>query len=448
MKAVVWCLWVGAFAGLMGLCSPVASAFSGPLVCPESFPVQPPETDVRRQQALDALAGLDEICSTRSDYFAWKGSLLLTLHQPQQAAVSLEKALLLNPDLAGAELDYAQALAELGGKAEARDLVNSVLTRTDIPSALHEWLTSRLGDTGGETWKMSWMVQSLLGAESNLNSAPASNLLTLTLPGGSVPVALGESQKPEGGMASLNTGAMEATRHLGPGQLTLSGDATVRVNPAHADSNLQWVDGAALWTQPLLGGDAGVRASATRLWMGGVELYDENAGKVFMERPLVYGDTACRYGFGGDYSIRSYPAARTLDGRYSGLELGMGCQHGDTLLTATGQWGVDRAQSPTRLGGDQGRDDYTLAGSHPLGPGVLSLTGQWSRLVDRDMYSTLLGGVPREILRSAGRMEYDYPISRNWTALGYLEKTSQNSNISLFALENRAVYLGLRWGGK
>ena len=419
-----------------------------PSGCPLSFPVQPPATETQRQQALDALAGLEDACSTRADYFAWQGSLLLTQHHPQSAANALEKALLLDPSLAGAQLDYAQALAELGENDSARDLVNTVMARPDIPSALHEWLTSQMGDLHGETWKATWMVQTLLGSESNLNSAPASALLTLTLPGGNIPVLLGESQRPESGMASLNSGAFEATRPWGPGQVTLSGDATVRATPGHTDSALQWMDGAALWTQPLWGGDAGVRASATRLWMGGVELYDENAGKVFMEQPVVFNESACKYGIGGDYSARSYPAAPTLDGRYSGLELGLGCQRGETLVTVTGQWGVDRAQSPMRLGGDQSRDDFMVTGSHPVGPGRLTVIAQWSRLMDQEIYSPYLGGDVREILREAGRVQYDYPLSSHWTVLGYFEKTSQNSNISLFGLENRALYFGLRWNDK
>ena len=427
-----------------------ASAWAQPnlLACPAAFPVQPPATEPERQQALDALSGLQEICSTRADFFAWQGTLFLAQHQPQLAANALEKALLLNPDLAGAQLDYAQALGELGESASARDLVDTVLARPDIPSALHEWLTSQLGDQAGDTWKMTWLVQSLVGGETNLNSAPSSNLLTLTLPGGSVPVVLGESQKPEAGMASLSTGAVEATRRWGPGQITLSADATVRATPAHADSDLQWVDGAAVWTQPLWGGDAGVRGSVTRLWMGGLELYDENAGKVFIEQPVIGLEGACRYGLGGDYSARSYPEVPILDGRYSGLELGMGCQRGDTLVTLSGQWGVDRAQNPQRLGGNQDRDDYFLAASHPLGNGRISFTGQWSRLMDQQIYSNLLGSSNREILRTAGRLEYDYSLTNRWALVGYLERTSQNSNISLFALDNQAVYMGLRWGGK
>ncbi|MDE2342222.1 MAG: tetratricopeptide repeat protein [Betaproteobacteria bacterium] len=434
-------------AGLLGLALPLWAQELP--ACPAAFPVTPPETRTQREQALQELAGLNDACSTRADYFAWQGTLYLTLKRPQEAANALEKALLLNPDLAGAQLDYAQALAELGQNSSARDLVATVMARPDIPSGLHEWLTSRLGDLSGEpTWKTTGMVQTLLGGESNLNSAPSSAILNLTLPGGSVPVVLGQSQRPESGMASLNTAAFEATRPWGPGQVTLSGDATVRVTPGHADSNLQWVDGAALWTQPFLGGDAGVRASATRLWMGGIELYDETAGKLFVEHPVTIKDTACRYGIGGDYSARSYPAAPVLDGRYSGLELGLGCQRGDTLLTATGQWGLDRAQSPDRLGGNQQRDDYALSASHPWGPGLAIVMAQWSRLQDAQVYSPLLGGVSRDIFRRAGRLEYDYPLSKRWTALGYLEKTDQTSNVSLFSLDNQALYIGLRWGGK
>ena len=450
MKAVCRLLPYGAlwrFTGALVLALNSAHAVVAE-VCPSAFPVQPPPLAAEQQRALDALSGLDEVCSTRPDYFAWQGSLWLTLHHPQKAANALEKALLLNPDLAGAQLDYAQALAELGEAHSARQLVETVIERPDIPPALHDWLSSRMGQLGGSAWQGTWMVQALLGAESNLNSAPATNFLILTLPGGNVPVLLGASERPSAGMANLDTVAGEASRPLGPGRLTVTGEATVRASPGNTSNNLQWMDGAVTWGQPVLGGEVAVRAAATRLWMGGAELYDENDLRLFMERPLPWREDSCRYGLGGEYSARSYPVSPALDGRYRGGLLGLSCQQDTTRISAIGQWGVDQAQDPQRLGGDQQRDDFFLMASHPLSLGLVILSGQWSRLQDQEAYSSLLGGVPRQILRRSGRLQYEHPISGALTALGYFEKTSQNSNIDLFGLENRALYLGLRWGGK
>jgi hypothetical protein len=130
------------------------------------------------------------------------------------------------------------------------------------------------------------------------------------------------------------------------------------------------------------------------------------------------------------------------------MELGMGCQKGQSMVTFTGMWGVDQPQNPIRLGGDQSRDDFSVTATHPFGPGMLIFLGQWSRLSDQEVYSPLLGGVTRGIIRRGGRVEYDYPLNSHWTVLGYLDTLTQDSNISLFTMSNQAIYFGLRWAGK
>lgn len=431
---------LGALACGQGRAQPSPAA-----VCPAAFPIQPPREREAGRRELQRLEGLAQACADRADYFAWTGLVLLTGGQPQQAAIALEKALLLDPDLPGAELDYAQALAELGERTPARQLVQSVLARPDIPHALHDWLTSREAEWNASAWRWRWQAQSLLGSESNLNSAPASRNLTLTLPGGDVPLLLSESEQPRSGTASMNSVALEAVRQLGQGQLSLSGSGTLRVSPNDAGSDLHWVDAAAALARPLGGSDAGARLESMRLWLGGVDLYHENTLKLFAERPLPWAD--CRAGAGLEAGVRSYPASPILNGRYRGGQLGAGCRPDGVSLRLLGQWGIDRAQDPLRLGGDQRRRDLLLTAGKPVGPGTLSLTAQWSRLRDADIYSPLLGGMPREILRRVGRIQYEYPLTRKTSVVGYLEKTSQKSNIGLFAQQNRALYLGLRWAG-
>lgn len=421
---------------------------ASPLPCPGAFPVIPPTTLQARQQALVELKGLEEPCRERADFFAWQGTLLLLLQQPQAAANALEKALMLDPELAGAQLDYAQALAQLGEQDAAKDLTLTVLGRPDIPQTLHDWLANQPGLLGERGWQTSWTVQSMLGHETNFNSAPSSNLVTLTLLGGNVPVTLSQSMRPEAGFALLNTGAMEAVRQWSDSQLTLEADVTDRTSQNHADSNLQWVDALALWSHQLGEGSAGGQASTTRLWMGGQVLYEENTSKFFVDRPLSWSGLECRYGTGAEYSLRDYPTDPILNGVYTGMELGMGCQKGASMVTFTGMWGVDQPQNPIRLGGDQSRDDFSVTASHPLGPGMLILLGQWSRLSDQEVYSPLLGGMVRGIIRRGGRLEYDYPLSTHWTVLGYLDTLTQDSNISLFTMSDQAIYFGLRWGGK
>ena len=440
---MTWLRWVLALMGLVVLGLTQAAE-----VCPERFPTIPPDGASTRQTLLDELKGLEEVCAQRADFFAWQGVLYLQQKEPQKAANALEKALMLDPDLAGAQLDYAQALAELGEKDAAHRLTQTVMARPDIPQTLHDWLQGQGPLIGNEGWKADWTVQSVLGHETNLNSAPTSNLVTLTLPGGNVPVTLGQNQLPEAGMAFQTTAAVQIQRQWSDSQAQMEMDGTNRTSQDHADSNLQWFDGLAQWSHTLGEQNIGAQLSTTRLWMGGAGLYQENAGKLFVDRPWDRGSLHCRYGTGGEYSLRQYPIDPTLNGIYTGLELGLGCQHHDTVVAATGLWGVDRAQSPLRLGGNQSRDDFALSLTEPMGKGSWIVLGQWSRLSDEQLYSALLGGMTRSIVRRGERVEYDYPLNGQWTILGYLDTLDQTSNLSLFTLSDRALYFGLRWSGK
>ena len=58
-------------------------------------------------------------CDEQAACQAQKGAQLLAQGRVEEAAVALEKALLLDPNLPGAQLDYAQALALIGLKGSA-----------------------------------------------------------------------------------------------------------------------------------------------------------------------------------------------------------------------------------------------------------------------------------------------------------------------------------------
>ena len=60
-------------------------------------------------------------CDEQAICQAQRGAQLLAQGRVEEAAVALEKALLLDPNLPGAQLDYAQALAQCGNAPEAQD---------------------------------------------------------------------------------------------------------------------------------------------------------------------------------------------------------------------------------------------------------------------------------------------------------------------------------------
>ena len=59
-------------------------------------------------------------CDEQATCQAQRGAQLLAQGRVEEAAIALEKALLLDPNLPGAQLDYAQALAQIGLKGSAR----------------------------------------------------------------------------------------------------------------------------------------------------------------------------------------------------------------------------------------------------------------------------------------------------------------------------------------
>jgi hypothetical protein len=85
--------------------------------------------------------------------------------------------------------------------------------------------------------------------------------------------------------------------------------------------------------------------------------------------------------------------------------------------------------------------------SHGLGEGVLSVSGQSARIDDKEIYSVLLGGQPRTMSRLGGRVTYEYPMADRFSIVGYYEKTTQRSNISLFGIDNEGFYLGVKYRG-
>ena len=113
--------------------APLAYAQALPPVCPS-------QTAWQKASPQD-LSKWVEVCDGNAFFHAFRGAQLLAQGQIEVAAIALEKALLLNPDLPGAQLDYAQALAQIGLKGSARAILNEVLQRPDIQPQLKTQLS-------------------------------------------------------------------------------------------------------------------------------------------------------------------------------------------------------------------------------------------------------------------------------------------------------------------
>lgn len=450
-------LRIGLAAGLLAASLLLSHAVLA--VCPGDAgePLPPPE---KLQASEEDLERLTAECGSQPGYLAYRGAILNALGRPDAAAVLLEQALLLDPQRAGTQIDYAEALAALGDRASAVALLRDVLARPDVPPALRPQLERRLAAIdaqrrfdalaaltnlrtwAGTGWQGGGTLTAKLGRDTNLNSAPAHDSLTLTLPGGDGVLALADRFRPRAGSATLLEGNGQMVRPAdGGAALQVYGDARMRVTPAASDTNYQQLQAGAARSQPLSGGFALFSIAASQLRYGGSALF--RALRLVASRDWQTG--GCRPSLGVEGESRSFPTAGELDGRFVGVRVGLSCSLGPDRLSVALRGGQDTAQAD-RPGGNQRQTDLRLLWSRPVGAGRLGADLSWYRQQDAGGYSPVLAnGASRRINRTILYLEYAYPVSATWSVLATLEALGQRSNVELFDVTGRALYFGLRW---
>ncbi len=417
----------------------------------------PPDQLATLEQALAQRAAE---CGSHAGYLAYHGAVLNALGRPAEAAVLLEHALLLDPQRAGAQIDYAQALAALGDRASATTLLRDVLARPDVPGALRAPLERRLDaidvlrrqdaragfstlrEWAGTGWQRAGSLTFKLGRDSNLNSAPSHSALTLTLPEGDAVLLLADRFRPRAGGAALVEASGQLIRPMAGGAaLQFYGEARLRDSPSASATNYQQLQAGGAWSQPLASGFALFGAGASELVYGGDALYRA----VRFSASRDWQANHCRPSLGVEGEWRRYPVVRELDSRYSGLSGGATCNFGSDRLALRVRGGQDTAQAD-RPGGDQSQADVRLVWGRPLAGGRLGADLLWYHQRDSIGYSPLLeNGATRRLDRASAYLEYAYPVAAGWSAVASVESLVQRSNLALFDLSGRAFYLGVRW---
>jgi tetratricopeptide (TPR) repeat protein len=401
--------------------------------------------------AAASLTGFADACRNNAAYLAYHGAILLRLGQFEAAAGLLERALLIDPDLAGAQADYAEALFGLGDIRGARSLADTLLSRADTPPGvrtyLQDWRANLDRVETKDGWQLGGSLTLRVGGESNLNSAPAHSSLDLTLPDGQL-ATLPLSNRARSGWGTLTEAGFQAGRDIAAGgRLQLLADIRGRQAFEVQETNYQQYEFLAVTTF-LAGADKAATSAnqfslgASRLDYGGERLYE--AERLGLARLTSLG--GCLAGGSVEMEARRYPTATNLDGRFTGLGASLRCPLGDGRISLLGRVGEDRAENPTRPGGNQMRWDVRMAYGRPLWSGRIETEVNFGHQADAQSYSSLLeNGAKRQLSRLGLRAEWSVPVSRGFEGLVTLEASRQKSNLSLFDIDNAALWLGLRW---
>lgn len=426
-----------------------------------------------RQRAASGQRG----CLASPQFHAWWGATLLALGRPVEAIEPLERALLEDPDLAGAELDLAQALAEAGDTASARAFLSAMRTRPGLPlpigSAIDRQLDllslpAQIAGAMTRGWQYRLQVSALGGADSNLNNAPATSEITLTFPQGNVTLPLAPNSLARSGGALMGAAQWQGLRVHGDSLWVLQAELRAR-ETTHSDTNYQQADLAATWLQaPAAPRQWVVRLAGTDLHYGGTNLIRATRGTFQYQWDALNpsGGTSrwpdvlggCRPAASLELEDRRYPTSAVLNGLYEGGAFGWLCrrsrtaQAGDALTADTSFYslqarvGTDHPLETGRPGGSFRREEIRAQWDGPLlSKGRLGALWTSTRQSDREPYSPLLGNVPRRTVRHGLQLEASWPLRARLSLVANAEVARQTSNLAVFASRESSVYVGLRW---
>lgn len=407
-------------------------------------------------------------CQKEATWLAALGHLLMRLGKYSEAAEHLERALMLDPNLQMAQLDYAVALAGMGDMVSASAAVQTLLAEPGLPSELQRVLQRQLTAWAPKTldlaaWQMAGMVGVRLGLDSNLLAAPDLTSLTLTFPGQSQDLPLDDNYRPKSGgyqqadaQLQLRKTTGSAVWDLGASLRNRSSNAVENVGLSQADFTLERSTYRASGTPKgtsgyytnasafVLDAQSGTRFEALGVAAGwGKEWLDTNA----------QAQPACITRLGLELQERRYTSNALLSGLYTGLTGMWSCNH-----TSGAQWqlgfkaGHDVGNQTERAGGDQAQASVKFVGIWPVSKLYASSKSHFmadlelARSDDSAPYSALLdNGSLRKLQRHSARVEWQLPVAKaTQLALG-ADWVNQQSSLVLFSVQNRSLYTAVRY---
>jgi len=421
------------------LAGALALLYSGPLLaaCPDlSQYSTTPRNTAGWERLRQRLAPLLQQCLRNPDYFALYGAAQLNSGQISEALESLERALLLQPDHGAALVDYSAALYLSGEAMAALALNQALLQRQDLPGPLRPVLERRARLWRARTTEQHTRLGLLAGYDSNLNGAPESDTLTLTLPDGPVELGLGEESRPIGG-AHLKLQLSHLNRQQGiDGERQWQLALNSRLSEGGV-ADLLRLDAEYRRRYPPSAGDWSWTADMSYLRYAGRNLYAA-AG---LEGRIYWRDGVCRPDAGLGLQLQHFPG-QPLDG----LEwrLGLACNTGGGGARLGLEWISNQTLDAGRPGGSRSGWEMQATWRLRLYQGTLTTQLQYTRLEDAEGYSPLLSAdARRQLRRSVVSMQYIRPLAKELSLTLGLYHQRQRSNLDVFENRSTSVDIGI-----
>lgn len=422
-----------------------------------------PRSAADRRALLQQLDSARNACKDNPAFLALLGGTWLEEGEPGLALLWLERALLLDGNLPGAQADHALALLALGDGTARDELVAAWRARTDVPPLLlHRLQSASVGPrtdaeraaTSGRNWAQIRELSIFYGYESNLNRSPRLSELTLTPPDGPITLPVDQPLAPRPGSALLAEASWQIAATPWPDTVVqggVQGAGRAAANRPDTDTN---------WQNLQLAAGAAHLVAAWRLsaqlsagWVSGA-LQDPY-------RLTRWAFGAERDGLGCAHRLQIEQEDRRTP--TSGLNDGRGTAAGwNTLCPIAWRRGW-RAGLALRAGVDEPHDPDRPGGRQRIGTLALRLLGdagrEWrfdatlrvSRGLDAKGYNPLLEDNRRRGHVSTHlnlEMTHRAPeLSGPQRAAEYVlqfQGVQQSANLALFTYTSAALYAGIR----
>lgn len=378
-----------------------------------------------------------------------QGRQALEAGQAEQAGLIFERILLEQPWQLGVWLDYALSLQQMGDYDSARAIYQNLL-RQNPPEHLIPWLKRqvKIALPLVADWQYAGAITLLTGHDSNLNRAPTTNNLTLTLPSGALlMLPLTDASRASTGTSRLAGVDWQALRQgAAGGDWLLQAALNTRLSPDVKGQNyLQSSVGLVHSWMSASGRNYHAILTAQHLQYGGQDTQRTLRAGLYHGHTWQTGDqTSCSVSYGPEWEMLAYPSISELDGQYFGFAADLGCKPNliwQLLLRA----GIDQAEHQ-RPGGNQWRTELRGQLGDQLGAGKWLAMTELTWLRDDAGYNTLLdNNAARDILHWLIKLEYQHPLGAGLNALASAEAFQQNSNLPLFAMCGKAAWIGIRY---
>lgn len=398
---------------------------------------------------LQQISQLLPECLESSEFFAVYGAAQLNSSDLSGALESLERALLLNPENGAAAIDYAQALFEVGQLFTALEMNQQLIARQDLPEGVGDALQGREEQWRAFTRQSSIEAEVLAGYDNNLNGAPNSGQITLTLSGEPIQLGLDPDFRPQSG-GYLSTRAAYRQRRLAPQSQQNWGVEIRSRNSHYRQSDLLQLAASYQFLKPSRANSWQAAAGVNHLQYGGSSMFTGL-------------DTSLRYQPGSGRSCNPYyqlavqhqdfHRENRLDGLESKASLGVSCRpfgyEGRQQISVDLSRINNLASDSGRLGGDRAGWQSNLSWQYTLQAASLRVQLSHTDIEDRQGYSPLLkGGDARSLNRSYLLLQYRRPIrlfGKGANLMINLYHQRQRSNLELFRNNDTSAALGFGW---